>query len=348
MQCDDLSLIVVDELPPGSTIQTRWDELVAASPHSGFMQSSHWAAFKRKQGFGSVHLLLQREGDIIGGATGYSSNSSPRNGWLIVPDGPVLPWRDQELARRGLTKITDEIRNLAGKLNVIGVRIEPRLAPPVPSVLRSFRRAPFDVVPEQTMYLNLSNTEEHILSQMHHKARYNIGLAGRHGVRAIELDSMIGLQRFYEIMLEASGRDGFYLESLSHFYDLALSLPPGMLRLILSEHDGDCLAAVLMIVFGNRATYLYGGTSNKKRNLMAGYSAQWCAIKSAKQAGCDVYDFYGYVAPCMEDHPYAGFSKFKQKFNGQPVRFIGAHDFVFIDRLGAMVCSAFGELQCGN
>src|SRR5271170_6740669 len=118
-----------------------------------------------------------------------------------------------------------------------------------------------------------------------------------------------------------------------------------MVRLFLAEHDGETLAGMIMIVAGNRATYLYGGTSNQKRQMMAGYALQWHAMITARELNCGTYDFFGFVPPCRIEHPYARFSRFKAQFGGKPQRFVGAHDVVFVDRLADIIVRAIGELE---
>lgn len=46
----------------------------------------------------------------------------------------------------------------------------------------------------------------------------------------------------------------------------------------------------------------------------------------------------------MPDHAYARFSRFKSQFGGEVQRFIGAHDYWFMDRLSAAVIEALQEI----
>jgi lipid II:glycine glycyltransferase (peptidoglycan interpeptide bridge formation enzyme) len=58
-----------------------------------------------------------------------------------------------------------------------------------------------------------------------------------------------------------------------------------------------------------------------------------------------VYDFYGYEPYGLLDHPYAGFSRFKRQFGGRPVRYIGAQDFIFYERLAAAIAVGLSKLH---
>lgn len=100
-----------------------------------------------------------------------------------------------------------------------------------------------------------------------------------------------------------------------------------------AEHEGDTLGALMLVTYGPRATYLYGGIADNKRNMMAGYALQWAAMEAARECGCSTYDFYGYDAFRSSEHPYARFSQFKSRFGGEVVRFTGAQDYFFMDNL---------------
>jgi lipid II:glycine glycyltransferase (peptidoglycan interpeptide bridge formation enzyme) len=194
--------------------------------------------------------------------------------------------------------------------------------------------------------LDLRGGESALLSGMKAKCRYNIRLAERHGVRVREVSySPQATDTFYSVLREASIRNGFVCEP-AHFFDkLFRNLAEHkMATMLLAEHDGAVLACLLMVVCGERATYLYGGSRNEKRNLMAGYALQWQAIRVAIASGCKIYDFYGFDRFSNPSNPYAKFSRFKRQFGGFPVRYTGAHDHFFIDQLADSVVRALREV----
>ena len=310
------------------------------------MQSLHWAQVKARQGLISFHIGLFEKDLLIGGVIFYSSMKRNGAGFLIAPEGPVLPWHNEKLAAELLALIMDTAQSHAAKLGIMAIRIEPRLAPPPMSILREFGRAPIDLIPRETLYINLSLSEENLLAGMKQKGRYNIKLAERNGIKVFEDKSKEAVYRFYSIVREASQRDDFALEPISFFEHLTAVLSPaGHARFLFSEHEGDRLGTALLINYGQRATYLYGGISNQKRNLMSGYALQWAAIKMAKESGCDTYDFYGFDPFRSPDHQYARFSQFKSQFGGKPISFIGAHDYFFLDNLTDAFIKAVRESE---
>jgi lipid II:glycine glycyltransferase (peptidoglycan interpeptide bridge formation enzyme) len=183
-----------------------------------------------------------------------------------------------------------------------------------------------------------------LLAAMKPKGRYNIRLAAKRGVTASEDSSPGAVRRFHSLLAEAGQRDGFFVEPLPFFDALAEILcPVGVARFLFAEHEGEALGAMLLLTFGPRATFLYGGVSNRRRNLMAGYALQWAAIEASRSAGCTTYDFYGYEPTGAPDHLYAGFSRFKRQFGGQVARFVGALERFFLDKLADAIVMAVRE-----
>lgn len=331
---------------PTSPMGMEWDQLVLASNSSGFMQSSHWAKFKRQMGFSVLHLALFANQTLVGGAVFYTGTNNKGVGLLVAPDGPVLPWDNSTLAEQGMQLLIDRSRDYAERLGIMAMRIAPRLSAPKPDALRAFGPSPLNVIESKTMYLDLKQDSTQMLARMKPKGRYNIGLAQRNGVTIREESTISATHAFYKVMREVAARDNFSSEPLSHFAALTETLcPAGLARVFFAEHEGDTLGALLMITFGNRATYLYGGTTNTKRNLMGGYALQWAAITAARESGCEVYDFWGFDPTVPTEHAYAGFSRFKSQFNGEAINLIGTHDYYFVDHLADAVIRAMKEIQ---
>src|SRR6266851_3846292 len=89
----------------GPVWDERWDALAGQAAESGFMQSSAWAAFKRTEGYETPRYGLFEEGALCGGATLLHYPAQGGEGFLVCPEGPVLPWNDRERAREGLRKL---------------------------------------------------------------------------------------------------------------------------------------------------------------------------------------------------------------------------------------------------
>jgi peptidoglycan pentaglycine glycine transferase (the first glycine) len=330
-------------------LAAQWEELLKSSKYTGFMQSLSWAAFKRACGQKIIHLGIKRENELIGGTLITTAVDGKRPTVLVSPYGPVIPWDDSELAAECLRLLIERTRACAAELNAVSWRIEPRLPVPAPRILMEFAGAPLNMVPVETLIVDLRADDNTILERMKPKCRYNIRLAQRHGVLIKELEGEDSVNVLYAALDEASHRDDFFLESKEFFQNLVKSLHSGKaLHVLAAEHEGECLGALVLVIEGKRSTYLYGGISNRKRQLMAGYLLQWESMKLARQLGCESYDFYGYDQFQSPGNAYARFSRFKSGFGGEVIRYIGAQDYVFMEKLVDNVIMFFKDAERSN
>jgi lipid II:glycine glycyltransferase (peptidoglycan interpeptide bridge formation enzyme) len=257
--------------------------------------------------------------------------------FAYVPWGPELPWGQDSFSER-----SQAMAGLAAALRPLlpGDTAFIRFDPPwytkgvetlPPPVGLPFVRAAADVQPPDTVLVDLAASEHDILMGMKPKWRYNIGLAEKRGVTLRRLDAE-GLDIFYSIFLETAKRDGINIHSPAYYKTLFAHCPdyPGQeLRLYLAEHGGDPLGAVIVLIRGGKAVYLYGASSNRKRNLMAAYALQWQAIKDAKAAGCTEYDLFGIPPGKDPAHPMAGLYQFKTGFGGRIIHRPGSWDYIY-------------------
>lgn len=185
------------------------------------------------------------------------------------------------------------------------------------------------IQPKYVFRLNLSNKrEEELLASFNQKTRYNIRLAIKKGVTVRE-GTKEDLEIFYNIMKETGSRDNFFIRPLSYFEHLYDCMGKGHVKLIIAEHEGNPIAAVMPILYGNKVWYLYGGSSNKYRNLMPNYLLQFEMMKWGLENNCDVYDFRGVSGFKDENDPQYGVYRFKKGFNGDFVEFVDELYIIF-------------------
>lgn len=192
-----------------------------------------------------------------------------------------------------------------------------------------------DIQPPDTVLLDLSRTGDELLAQMKAKWRYNIHLAEKKGVvvtpyTADSKDLDQAIDTFYSLFETTAKRDGIAVHAKKYYKDLfALSktFPDApKITLWLARHEGDSLAGIITLFSRREAVYLYGASSNVKRNLMPAYLLQWNAISAAKEYGSAFYDFYGMPPTDDEHHPMYGLYRFKTGFGGTIVHRPGSVD----------------------
>jgi lipid II:glycine glycyltransferase (peptidoglycan interpeptide bridge formation enzyme) len=194
----------------------------------------------------------------------------------------------------------------------------------------NLQKAVVDLTFADRVVVDLGPSEEEILRQMKPKTRYNIGLSRRRGVEVFHASSDL-LPAFYELYRQTAERDRFRICEYRHFSSLFStdSSHPDSTEILflLARHGGDLLAGAIVAVSAGTATYLFGASSNEKRNLMAPYAIQWEAMRIAKGRGCLHYDL-GAVSPAKDPtHPYFGLYRFKTGFGGRIIHQSGSWDY---------------------
>jgi lipid II:glycine glycyltransferase (peptidoglycan interpeptide bridge formation enzyme) len=162
------------------------------------------------------------------------------------------------------------------------------------------------------------------------KGRYNIGVARRHGVSIAEDMSEQGLRDFQAIYEETANRQGMGTKPPDYFERLVSSLwPVHRGSLFFAEYQGRRIATALVVYFGRRATYFFGGSRDLDRHVMAPYLLHFEAMRKARALGHKWYDLWG-IAPANDlEHPWRNLSVFKAKFGGLEVRLVPTLDYVY-------------------
>lgn len=198
-----------------------------------------------------------------------------------------------------------------------------------------------DIQPPDSTLVDLTADEETIMSRMHSKWRYNIRLSEKKGVvihRYLGNDAKLSekIDKFYELTKETNARDGNASHAKSYYKDLiessAKEIDGGkdvpVISLYIAEHEGDEIASIMTLFSKDEAIYLYGASSNNKRNLMPNHLLQWTAMKDAKAYGSKFYDMYGMPPEGKDEHhPMHGLYMFKANFGGKNIHRTGSWDY---------------------
>jgi lipid II:glycine glycyltransferase (peptidoglycan interpeptide bridge formation enzyme) len=336
--------------------QAAWDELVSA--HDGHvLQSWAWGELKGRFGWRVQRLAV---GPICAQVL-YRSLPGGLGTIAYVPKGPLADTSDPSVDGVALHAFLDAVRPLARQQGAICLKIEPGLEndPGLAGRLRSlgFRPSPQTIQPRRTILLDLDAEPDDLLKRMKSKTRYNVRLAGRKGV-TVRAGDESDLPAFYHLMEVTAERDGFGIRSQAYYetaHRLLVASEHG--RLLLAEHQGQLLAAIVVFAFGDTACYMYGASANQGRKLMPNYLLQWEGMLWARERGCRVYDLWG--VPDEEEGKLEaeftqridgmwGVYRFKRGFGGRLVRTVGAWDLVYSPLRYRLYTAAFGWLNRGD
>jgi len=298
------------------------------------MQSSWWADFRANYDYEHFGIILKDPNGIVGGALVLKFSYATDRCFYYIPEGPVVP-SDESIAGDVFQAILGEIeaRRKTERETVSHLRIEPRWQH-LPGFVSGFRIVPpfTDLFrePRNTLCIDLRPAEEAILAQMKPKGRYNIRVAQRHGVAVIEDSSDKGFADFLRIYRRTVARQNMNVKPRSYFralLSMLLSRQQG--SIFFAEYKGKRLATALVLYFGRRATYFYGGSLAWHRRVMAPYLLHFGIMRQAKSQGHEWYDLWG-IAPANEpSHPLQNISVFKRKLGGQELNLVPTLDYIY-------------------
>ena len=195
----------------------------------------------------------------------------------------------------------------------------------------NFKKSSFNILPSNTIYVDLLKKNEDILADMKPKTRYNIGLADKKGV-VVKSSGIENIDIWYKLYQETALRNNILVNDIKYFIAVLSARTndvrsPAEVKLLIAEYNNQPLAAMFLIITGNRGTYLYGASSSDNRNLMATYALQWEAIKISKASGCSEYDMFGVSPNPDPNHPLYGLYRFKTGFGGEIYHSLGCWDY---------------------
>lgn len=315
----------------------NFDDFVARFETGDLLQSFEWGDLKAQSGWSPVRVIAEHDGKIVAAAS-LLKRAIPKTKRCIMyaPRGPVLDTQNSEL----VDKFCAYLRKTAIAHGAILLKIDPPAPIEDAESAANLLAAGFTPInaegfggtqPKCVMQLDLDKPIDEIFASFKEKWRYNIRLAERKGV-TVNLDcTREDLPTFYALLKETAERDGFLVRNLKYFEDMwDLLVPPGYMRVALTYHDGKPIAGAVAYIFGDKAMYTYGASSNERRNVMPNHLMQWKMIQWAKESSCKWYDFRG-VSPLKQndgnDH-LAGLNRFKDGFSPRFVEYIGEYDMV--------------------
>ena len=285
-------------------------------------QSQVWSRFQAQ--------LPQRE-------VGFVAEGKAEVFYVVMPSvfGQRYLYVSRGLYEEEISSLWPQILAIAREKNCLYIKWEPpfeRVESDLISKMQ-LRKSNFHIQPEATLMLDLTLNEEELLRQMKSKGRYNIKISKKHEIsyrvyQADDSDLEVGLQEFYQLLQTTAERDQFGVHD-KDYYQLLLNTLDRHSKLYLAYYQDKPVAALIATFYGKMATYYYGASSNQYRNTMATYGIQWRAIRDAKAAGCQQYDFFGISPPVSSaSHPWQGVTQFKKKFGGQVYCYSGTYHHI--------------------
>jgi len=315
-----------------SADKENYNRFVAESPSGSFLQSWEWGEWQEALGRKIFrYWILDDIGERTASIQLIKIPLPFGRYYLYSPYGPVVDG-DYELRITNYEFLLQELQKRFA--DSIFIRIEPKgktaIRNPQSAIVKSN-----NIQPAKTLLIDLSKSEEQLLAEMHHKTRYNIKVAQKHGVEIKdEFEISVGYGLFaseaVELIANTAARQGFkgygadYYNKLIDFFAVKNRVDL-KLHIYKAIYQNQILASAIMVDFGKIRTFLFGGSAEENKNVMAPYLLHWQAMLSARAQKMAVYDFWG-TETSSGNVP--GFVRFKLGFGGTEQSYAGAYDYI--------------------
>ncbi len=324
-----------------------WDARIASLGQTHFLQTAEWADVKAPIGWSAEQREWKDDQDQPAAAAQLLVRSmrlfriGPKVSIGYIPRGPLLDWEDERLRRR----VIADLASWARQKKLIFLKIDPMVElgrgipgkpdeKPNPAGIKiceelkagGWQYSPDQVQFKNTVFLDLSGTEEDWLARMKQKTRYNLRLAQKNGV-TVRKALLQDIPMLYRMYAETAQRDNFIIRPESYYHEVWKKfMQAEIAEALIAEVEGTPVAGLVYFHSGRQAWYVYGMSTSLHREKMPNYLLQWEAMRAAKAMGCLVYDLWGAPDQFTPDDAMYGVYRFKEGLGGFAVRTMGAWD----------------------
>ncbi len=288
-----------------------------------FLQTEEWLNFQK-----SVGRKVWRfdNGKIVANIIRHDLKFGMN--YLYIPHGPEI-YLDKITGglKNELEGFISHLKKIAKEEKSIFIKIEPLQDNVIELIYGAgFKKSSKEIQPHRSVIMDLdkpsSDTDPNdyeLLGAMHHKTRYNIKVAEKHGLKLVFRKDV---DTFWKLLKETAKKDNFSTHS-KEYYEKLCNTPGIMAETAFVEHQNKAIAGAIWLAAGDTAYYLHGAMDRdpKYRPMMAPYLMQWELIKTAKKYGMKHYDFWG-----IDAQRYPGVTRFKLGWGGRQVESPGAFD----------------------
>lgn len=312
--------------------EAQHEEYNAAVDHP--MQSFEWGEFRKATGVTVIRRAI------------LSGNKLTEAFTVTIHSIPKLPFTIGYLPKSSIPsqKILDELNRIGKEYKCVFIQLEPNLTISQKQTewkkfleTSGIKPAAHPLFTKYTFVLDITKSEDELLSAMHPKTRYNIRLATRKGVSVQEENTPEAFKEYLKLTHETTSRQGFYAHTPEYHKVQWKTLPHEAKEpynqlsshLLIARYEGIPLTTWILFVFKNALYYPYGASSNQHRNVMASNLMMWEAIRFGKKLGLQTFDMWGALGPDPDPNdPWYGFHRFKEGYGAVHTEFVGSYDLV--------------------
>ena len=317
----------------------QWDAFLTSQPRGHLLQSFEWGELNKYLGARVYRLGALQNGRLIG-ALSLTVSPVPvtvpglRWNWLYGSRGPTVEAPDSP----ALPALIESVQKIARAERAVVLRLEPNIAdddPQEQAWIDAYHRLgsrtnPNAVHGRRSWVLDIRPDADKLLADFKMTWRQNVRVAERKGVIIRETTSDADFDAYYDLLKLTSERDAFFIHQKDYHREILRHFAAkGDAVLYLAEHEGEAIAAKMLIRFGDWCWDMFGASSNNKRNLKPTYLLQFRCIEWAKARGCSYFDFRTIPEILEPGEEMWGVYEYKKGFGGFSRLNMPTQDYVY-------------------
>ncbi|MBI4117388.1 MAG: peptidoglycan bridge formation glycyltransferase FemA/FemB family protein [Parcubacteria group bacterium] len=316
--------------------KNQYNNFLLGSKYKDILQSWEWGEVKSKFNWRAERLGFFKERELVGLAQVLKRKLPLNFSLFYIPRGPVIDWQDHQLAEEVIASLKKDFSEKAKNNKALFLRLEPPVqkSEGLSAIFKNlgFKNYFKTIQPPSTLLIDLTYSEEELLRKFRRTARNLIHRSEREGMTVEALsDSQITsdyLKGFYNFYRLTGKRFSFSLRPPKQFSVLKEAMSGSkMIKLYIAKIKGLILAYGIVLLCGERASYIWGGTGRHENySKFFNYGYIWGMLKDLKREKIKTFDFWGLGPEKDPDHPWSGFTLFKTAFDGRRFDYLGAFD----------------------
>ena len=321
------------------TDHEQWNGFLTSQPRGHLLQSFEWGELNKYLG-GRIYRLGALDNGRMVGALLLTVSPVPfplpglRWNWLYSSRGPTVESPDSP----ALPALIEGVQKIAKAERAVVLRLEPNIADDDPHLdawiaayhALGFQTNPISVHGRRSWVLDIRPRGEVLLANFKMTWRQNVRAAERKGVIIREATGDADFDAYYDLLKVTSERDAFFIHQKDYHKQILRQFAgKGDAVLYLAEHEGEAIAAKMLIRFGDWCWDMFGASSNHKRNLKATYLLQYRCIQWAQSRGCSYFDFRTIPEILEPGEEMWGVYEYKKGFGGFSRLNMPTQDYIY-------------------
>jgi len=305
-----------------------WKDFVLGRNEANFLQSWDWGEFHKALNKDIFRTCFYDENKLVGVMLSVVEPAK-RGRYLTVPGGPIINWQNKNV----VNAFANEIKKIAKENNCVFVRVRSQLKSDdfSKNIFKNlgFTKAPMHLHAELTSQLDITKSEEELMTQMRKGTRYEIKKGIKENIKISTSKDEKEIKKFYDLQIETAKRQKFVPFSYKFLFEqFKIFAKNGNALLYKAEFENKLLAQAFVIFYGKEAVYHYGASTNEGRRYPGAYLIQWEGILEAKKRQMTRYNFWGVAPENDANHRFSGLSLFKRGFGGEDFQYLPAQDLI--------------------